>query len=262
VKKPRITLVGPFIGELFWELFRFAPYIISLKKEKPAKLIAVFTRPERFDLYGRYANFLIPLRIKEDSIKNQDCFRLIDFRKELYYSMVMLFQDKYRKEYVIEDHFYPDVGWRYNLKWQFPRDKMDYDFKPRKENDDIVEEIVRDLEKIVLIDKLDTRNIDFLHSKGYTSINIKTIPNFCIPKHNDISFIGCIIELMKRCEFVISNTTTILGRLSLLLKKPLITIDEKIDYDSLSLVNPLKTKVIVCNKLEKGLVHYENNLRS
>lgn len=262
MKKPRITLAGPFVGELFWELFRFAPYIINLKKEKPAKLIAVFTRPERFDLYGKYANFLIPLRIKEDNIENQDCFRLIDFRKELYYSMIMLFQDKYRKEYVIEDHFYPDIGWRYNLKWQFPRDKMDYDFKPRKENSDIAKEIVSDFEKIVLIDSLNGENIDFLYNRGYASINIRTIPGFCKNKQQDVSFIGCIIELIKRCEFVVSNTTTVLGRLSLLLKKPLMTIDEKIDLDSLNLVNPLKTKVIVCNKLEKGLNDYENNFRS
>lgn len=262
MKRPKITLAGPFVGELFWELFRFAPFIINLKKEHPEKTIAVFTRPERFDLYGKYASVLVPLRIKDDSIDNQECFRLNTFGKDLYTSIGILFYDKYRKDFVVENHFYPDVGWRYNLKWQFPRDKMSYDFKPRQENSDLIEKITSDFGKIVVVDKIDQENIESLNSRGYISINIRTIPSFCKPKENKVSFVGCIIELIKRSEFVISNTTTILGRLSLLLKKPLITIDEKIDYEGLSLINPLKTKVIVCDKLEKGLNSYENNLRS
>jgi len=262
VAKRKVTLVGPFVGELFWELFRFAPFIINFKKENPEKIIIVFTRPERFDLYGKYVNVLVPLRIKGDRIEDQECFRLSSFEKGLYSSLATFFMDSYKKQFTIENHFYPDCGWRYNLKWQFPRDKMNYDFQPRKENYDIVEKLVGEFKKIVLVKNLDNNYIDYLKKKEYKVINIKTLPSFCDLKSTDISFIGIMIELIRRCNFIVSETTSILGQLSLLLNKPLITIKEKIDFDSLNLVNPLKTKVILCSNLGKGIENYENNFRS
>ena len=33
--KRSAILVGPFVGELEWEMYRFAPYLIHLKKENP-----------------------------------------------------------------------------------------------------------------------------------------------------------------------------------------------------------------------------------
>ena len=60
--KKSIALFGPFIGSLSWEFYRFAPLMIFLKRLYPDKKIAVLTRPERFDLYGQYADYLIPLK--------------------------------------------------------------------------------------------------------------------------------------------------------------------------------------------------------
>jgi len=58
-KKPKAFLFGPFLGELSWEFYRFAPYAIYLKKHNPDVNIIVLTRKERFDLYGIYADIII-----------------------------------------------------------------------------------------------------------------------------------------------------------------------------------------------------------
>ena len=125
-------LFGPFFGELSWEFFRFAPYAIYLKKSEPEKKLVVFTRPSRFDLYGQYADILVPLCIKDDQKYTEKAFRLVGFDSNLCKMLVNTYRFKYRKKFNIVDHFYPDGStMRHNLKWQFPRGKMDYDFKPR-----------------------------------------------------------------------------------------------------------------------------------
>ena len=67
-KNPKAVLFGPFLGELSWEFYRFAPYAIYLKKRNPDIKLIVLTRKERFDLYGKHADILIPLRIKNGNI--------------------------------------------------------------------------------------------------------------------------------------------------------------------------------------------------
>ncbi len=69
-------LAGPFVGELIWEFFRFAPYIIHLKKAIPKTKIIVFTRSSRFDLYGQYVDILVPLNIPDNLPKKQTCFTI------------------------------------------------------------------------------------------------------------------------------------------------------------------------------------------
>lgn len=83
------VLVGPFLGEFFWEMFRFAPYIIYLRSRKyrndPKTKFIILTRPDRFDLYGLYSDILCPLIIEgdgEDYIQNS--YRLDNYLKEDY----------------------------------------------------------------------------------------------------------------------------------------------------------------------------------
>ena len=53
-------------------------------------------------------------------------------------------RSQYKKRYQITEHCYPDLqGWRYKLKWQFPRGKMDYDFKPRHANKQIAKKFIK-----------------------------------------------------------------------------------------------------------------------
>ena len=78
--KPFAVLFGPFVGELYWEAGRFAPmlpyYREQYKNKKNVKFI-VLTREDRFDLYGKYADILVPLRVPGDEEKKTpECFRL------------------------------------------------------------------------------------------------------------------------------------------------------------------------------------------
>jgi len=71
-----------------------------------------------------------------------------------------------------------------------------------------------------------------------------------------------LIELMRKSEFVVGNLSSIYSRLSLLLSKPLISINEKLSTDSISLINPMNTIVINCFDISKGVEIYENHFRS
>ena len=79
-------------------------------------------------------------------------------------------------------------------------------------------------------------------------------------KNENCSFLGCILELIKKCNFILSKINSPYGNLSLLLKIPVITVDEKISEDLISLLNPYKTQAIVCDKIKKGIEYYEDNL--
>ena len=134
MKQP-VYLFGPFVGELSWEFFRFAPYAIHLKKEKPHIPLIVFTRQSRFDLYGKYADILIPLRIPNDVNLTRDCFRLDSLLVKDYGKIARTVRAKYKDRYEVLEHYYPDISsWRYKIRWQFPRNLMDYDFRPREKN--------------------------------------------------------------------------------------------------------------------------------
>jgi len=154
--KPKAILFGPFVGELYWECGRFAPMLSHmvnhpLPKYKNAKYI-VLTREERFDLYGTYADILIPLKIPNDyNGKTQpDCFRLQGMRKGLYLEIVELFRKKYEKNYNIVRHIYPNIQ-RYTDKNQFTKEKMRYVFSPRKVNYKLVKEYIKSDKPLVVL---------------------------------------------------------------------------------------------------------------
>ena len=149
-RKPKAFLFGPFMGELSWEFYRFAPYAIYLKKFNPDVQIIVLTREERFSLYGIYADILIPLRIKNDDMLIQRQFGSKNYKPEYYDTIKKYFYEKYKKRFDVIDHFCPLIhGWKRKIKWQFPRDKMDYDFQPQGKISDIVKAIIGDGDVIV-----------------------------------------------------------------------------------------------------------------
>jgi hypothetical protein len=82
----KAVLLGPCVGEFFWELFRFAPllpyYRTKIYNKQDIKFI-VLTREERFDLYGKLANILIPLNIPNDYKKLwPNCYSLTGLSKD------------------------------------------------------------------------------------------------------------------------------------------------------------------------------------
>ena len=62
-------LLGPVVGEFFWEFFRFAPLLPHFRRKQHRRsdiTYIVLTREERFDIYGKMANILVPLKIPND----------------------------------------------------------------------------------------------------------------------------------------------------------------------------------------------------
>lgn len=249
-KNHKAFLFGPFLGELSWEFYRFAPYAVYLKKHNPDVKVIVLTREERFDLYGKYADILVPLRIRNEDFFPKRQFGLKGYETAYYDTIKKYFYEKYDKRFDIIDHFCPLVhGWRRKIKWQFPRDKMCYDFQPPERIYDLVNEIVRSDDVII-----DNEAVGYIDMHNCREINATDL-------FRNIN-IGIVIEALKRCEYVIGNMKFDLSHLAILLKKPLISLNEKLSDDSIHLLNPFKTPVIKCKNLNEGVDIYENNFRS
>lgn len=143
MEKQNAILMGPFVGELYWEAGRFAPLLPKMyrqnKKNQPKYII--LTRPDRFDLYGKFADILVPLRIPGDYDKKYpECFRLLGLSLDEYNKIIKEFKEKYSKQYNIVKHLYPDIRkGKFVQKNQFPQSQMDFIFKPRSQNYQIVE---------------------------------------------------------------------------------------------------------------------------
>jgi hypothetical protein len=255
-KKFNAYLFGPFFGELTWEFYRFAPYAIYLKKLSPETVIIVLTRPDRFDLYGKYASIIVPLNLKEDENYIQDAFRLKGYSEINCECIKKYFYQKYYNEFNIIDHFSPDVGnLRYNIKWQFPRDRMDYDFQPRQTNIDIIDNLFTETDYVLVDDQYDS-NIDYYN--GISNSDFLT-SIYSIIDDKRATYLGCLIEMIKRSRFTISNLDSVIGRLSLLLGVPLIYPNCKMTFDEIHLLNPNDTPVINCENENEGVKIYNDN---
>lgn len=254
-QKNKAHLFGPFFGELSWEYFRFAPYAIHLKKTEPDTQLVVMTRPERFDLYGQYADVLVPLNVKNDNMYEQSAFKLLGFELAFCKKYNELFRDTYRLKYNIVSMNTPDVSTlRYRIKWQFPRSKMDYDFKPRTGNLKATMGITKTNNLIIL----DT-GYEYTSDK-YNIFKPENLKRLIRPRYNinKISQIGCLINLIQGSRFVISDLKSDVGKLALLLKTPVIYPNRDMSNDKVSLLNPLNTPIFDCENVKEGVKFYEN----
>ena len=251
--KHEAYLFGPFIGSLEYELFRFAPYVIYLKRNEPQTKIIVLTRSSRFDLYGQYPDVLIPLNIENDIIEKQECFSIKEYPLKQYFYISDWFVKKYKNKFNIKDHFYPSIlGFRSKIKWQFPRMKMNYDFKPRKKNIEIVNNLsttsfynlldlswTKDKDKIISELNKDDINYTDLFEIEYM------LEDLVDEKYS--TKLGCLIEIIKRCKFLTGNLNSPLTHIALLLNKEVISINETLTDDSINLINPMKTNITFKN---------------
>jgi len=156
IDKPKAILLGPVIGELGWEFQRFAPMLPFMKTKKYKKqniTYIILTRKDRFDLYGKYANILVPLNIEGDYDKYMpNCFRLNNFPKMHYEKIVKNFYNKYAKQYNIIRHVYPKlIKNQFLNKGQFSLKEMVFNFSPREENVRLVNEYISNDKKIVVL---------------------------------------------------------------------------------------------------------------
>jgi hypothetical protein len=265
--KEKVYLYGPFVGELFWELIYFAPFAIFKKHQDPTVKTIVFTRPTRFDLYGRWADILVPLKIKEEEkYYKQVGFGLEPLSYDFYKELSVYLKKRYSSTYIIKDHFYPDiVGFRSKVKWQFLRDNMLYDFKPRKENSLEVRKIIPLNKKVVFVDVNTTEEFTKIYhelklSNYYCISNNELVAFLKETQIKGISYVGYIIELIRNCKFVVTNFSSLSFRVSLLLKIPLLCPNEAISDDTIHLLNPFNTKVIKCSNIKDGIQEYENSI--
>jgi hypothetical protein len=143
MEKPDAIIMGPFVGELYWEAGRFAPMLPWMKhrkyKGRDVKYI-IHTREERFDLYGKNADILVPLRIDGDyDTKQPNCFRLNGLKANEYMKLVKRFKHSYLNRYNILEHIYPKVEkGQFDKKFQFPIKNMIFQFAPRQMNYELV----------------------------------------------------------------------------------------------------------------------------
>lgn len=146
-EKEAAILIGPFVGEFYWEAGRFAPMLPAMRsreyKNRDVKYI-IFTREERFDLYGKYADILVPLKIEGDyDSKMPECFRLIGFGPDQVKRLADKFRNKYEEKYNIIRHIYPDTSkGKFVNKNQFPQKMMLFNYAPRDENYTLIDQFL------------------------------------------------------------------------------------------------------------------------
>ena len=156
MKKGDAVLLGPCVGEFFWELFRFAPLLPYLRKkkyrERDIKYI-VLTRKERFDIYGRMASVLVPLQIPGDFVnKWGNCYKLMGLKYTHYEEIANMFRDKYSKKYNIVEHLFPNVRKPYFCnKNQYSKSQMIYEWYPRERNVELVKNYLPTDKPLVVI---------------------------------------------------------------------------------------------------------------
>jgi len=149
-------LMGPFVGEMYWEAARFAPmlpHMLRTKyKNKKMKYI-ILTREERFDLYGRCADILVPLKISGDyENMSPECFKLKGLKPDKYDILVKQFRNKFKDRFNIVQHIFADVRkGRYDNKNQFSRKLMTYIYKPRHENLELIEKYLPNEKPVVVL---------------------------------------------------------------------------------------------------------------
>lgn len=252
-----LLLFGPFVGSLSYEYTRFAPYAIFLKKMNPNFELAVFTRSSRFDFYGQYANYLVPLKFKNDNEKDQIFFKTRSLHNDDYDFLVKQIYSMYSKRFDKIAHIYPNIkDFYYQVKWQFPRSRMLYDFQPRTQNQVVVNNLLKNKipitiflpKKMNFIELNDIINKNSL-SKKYLFITDRNRSesfysnvNGLIPIEHESSTFGYLIEIIKRSQIVISNKSDITN-LSLLMGIPTIIIGKES-----RIYNPLNTKVTFCDE--------------
>jgi hypothetical protein len=98
-------------------------------------------------------------------------------------------------------------------------------------------------------------DIEIDHIKDLKVLKFKYIDDI----DDNSSILGCLIESIKMCKCVIANMSSDAARLSLLLKTPVITINEEFTDDEIHLVNPYNTPVIRSSNIEEGIKIYEDN---
>lgn len=270
--KENALLCGCMIGEFGWSILRFAPYVLGTYRRKynqKVKLI-VCTREDRFDLYGQNADILVPLKIEGDGTKYKaDCFRLINYPIEEYYKLNKVLYEKYSQQFNIVEHIYPDIkGKIFAKKDQYDYNQMLFDFKPRIENKELLDNYIKSKKKSIVIApryregmRRNWKNWQELYDRIYDS-SLPDIFDFIvcgkegeyipdsknrvydinrIEQNTNTSLVGITIEAIKRSILTVGSQSGI-PNLSLLLKTPVLEWGHQKHLHTIT-YNPKNTKI-------------------
>lgn len=239
--KKKVILAGPFIGDPRWECLYFCGHVLYLATIENLGLV-VCTRPDRFDLYGQYADVLVPLRFQESKSLFSG-FTDKSVSSSRYHVYAKKFASYYQKKFDVVKHVYPEVsGFSSLVKWQFPRHQVNYSFRPRKKCYKKVRHLLSGMDIFV------SSNYEFVSNQ----FNVVTPDVLNFDFDLTFSYLGCLIEVLKHCRFSICDITSIEAQLSLLVGTPVISI-EVISEEELQLINPKGTLVVVCNNVVTGI---------
>ena len=203
MEKQKAILLGPFVGELYWESARFAPMLPNMisnqYKGKNIKYI-VLTREDRFDLYGKFADILVPLKIDGDYVeKFPECFRLIGLDNEKYKDIAKKFKEQYSERFDILKHIYPDIRRSaFTNKSQYHPSLMTYKFRPRQENYDLVNNYLPTDKPIVVLASRYRKGFERNWPRWQEFYNILSTQNDLISQFN---FVIC----GKEGEYICDN---------------------------------------------------------
>ncbi len=256
----KAILFGPFVGELYWECGRFAPMLsyYKFKKYKDINIkFIVFTREERFDLYGTYADILVPLRIKGDyKNKQPNCFILDGFKRADYSALANKFNTKYNKQYNIIDHIYPNIAKAaFENKNQYNKKNMIFQYQPRHKNYDLVNDYIPKDKPIVILAPR--------YRKGFRR-NWKRWPDFYDKLAADkvlmdnFNFIICgkkgeyIPDEKKRfydmTDIELTTNTSLIGILLVLMENSIFTFGSQSAIPNISLLYKVEVLEFGCQK--------------
>jgi len=273
--KEKAILVGPIVSEMFWEFFRVVPRVVHSKIKEyrdPDIKYIVFTRLDRFDMYGKIADIFVPLNIEGDGTKYiSECYRLMNLPYEHYQGLVKSFYDQYSKKYNIIEHIIPDVRDKKNYlnKNYYSSNMMRYQYFPREKNKELVDEYLKNNTKpIVTIAPRYRYKMkrnwpywqDFydllLKSKLINDFNFiicGKIPDYVADSNlkihdindikidNESSLIGLTMEVLKRSVLTIGSQSAI-PNISLILGTEVLEWGDQRKYHTMT-YNIFKTKV-------------------
>jgi ADP-heptose:LPS heptosyltransferase len=249
--RQNIILVGPCVGELYWEFFRFAPYVFNEQKKLNNIPLVVLTRKDRYDIYGSRCIEFKDLTINnENNTRFGECFRMIGLNENDYYAICHAFFHSMKEKYNIVKHLYPPYKkGDYVNKDYYPLQDRLFEYKVRKENRKLVKKFLSDVEKPIVIlapryrknfkrnwphwqelyDKLSNtkwhNEIEFIicgKKNEYVPDKynrFKDINN--IELSDNASLFGVLLELMKHAKLTIGSQSAI-PNISLLYKVPVV----------------------------------------
>ncbi|MCK5018188.1 MAG: hypothetical protein KAS32_14120 [Candidatus Peribacteraceae bacterium] len=163
LKKHNKILFGPFVGELGWEIKRWAGFIRWFKSNNPSTIVNVCTREGRKELYSGYVDSIITFEIDGDYVDYRpNQYNLDWYPEDKYQSILALLKTTHKDFHIVESPR------RSGNKNYFDPTEMDFNFTPTEPNTTLIDSIMRkNMDKIPIaisprhrIDMIDKNGVD------------------------------------------------------------------------------------------------------